>query len=73
MHTILEYGPYGLEYIVTAQRVRLFLGFLVFSMSFTPFAVFLEFYFARDELAILARPIIRTVALRTRESEKLIL
>ena len=42
-------------------------------MGLAPFTVFLELDFARDELAIFARPIIDTAALAAREFEKLIL
>jgi hypothetical protein len=42
-------------------------------MSLAPFAVLLEVDFARDELAVFARPIIDTAALGAREFEKLIL
>ena len=42
-------------------------------MFLTPFAVLLEFDLARDELLILARPIVGAVALGAGEFEKLIL
>ena len=51
----------------------LLLGFFVLRVRLTPFAVLLELNFARDKLTVLARPVISAVALRTRESEKLIL
>ncbi len=75
----LNYGPIlrrqsrRLEYILPHGSVRLFLGFLVLRVSFAPFAVLFELNFARDKLTVLARPVVDAVALRTRESEKLIL
>jgi len=42
-------------------------------MNLAPAAILLEFYFARDKLAVLARPIIGATALTAREFEKLIL
>ena len=42
-------------------------------MRLAPFAEFLELYFARDELAVFAGPIIDAAALRARKSKKLIL
>lgn len=42
-------------------------------MGLAPTAVFLELYFARDELAVLARPIIGASAFAAGEFEKLIL
>jgi len=56
-----------------AGSKSLFLCFFVLGVSLAPFAVFLEIDLTRDELAILARPIIDTAALRARELEKLIL
>ena len=38
-----------------------------------PFAILLEFNFARDQLTVLARPVVDAVAFRAREFEKLIL
>jgi len=38
-----------------------------------PFAELFELYFARDKLAVLARPIIGASALAAGESEKLVL
>ena len=38
-----------------------------------PLAILLELDFARDKLPVLAGPVVGAVALRTRESEKLIL
>ena len=55
------------------RKKTLLFGFFVFSMSFTPLAVFLQFYFARNKLPVLARPVVDAVTLRTREFEKLIL
>ena len=51
----------------------LFLGFLMFSMCFTPFAVFLEFDLALYELPILARPIVGAGTLLTSDFYELIL
>ena len=51
----------------------LLLGFFVLRVRLTPFAVLLELDFARDKLPVLARPVVGAVALRTCESEKLIL
>jgi hypothetical protein len=42
-------------------------------MHSAPFAEFLEFNFARDKFAILARPIVNAATLRTGELEELIL
>ena len=42
-------------------------------VGLAPFAVLFELYFARDELPILARPIVDPTALGAREFEKLIL
>lgn len=42
-------------------------------MSLAPAAVFLEFYFALNELSVLSRPIINTAAFRTRDFYELIL
>ncbi len=41
----------------------LFFGFFVFGMHSAPFAEFLQLDFARDKLAVLARPVINSVAL----------
>ena len=51
----------------------LFLGFLMFSMCFTPFAVLFELYLALYELSILARPIIGATALLACDFYELIL
>ena len=51
----------------------LLLSLFVYGMDLAPFAVLPEFYFARDELAVLARPIVGATALAAREFEKLIL
>ncbi len=58
-----------------AQRSSglLFLCLFVLGMKLAPLAVFLDLDLARDELAILARPIINAAALGAREFEKLIL
>jgi hypothetical protein len=45
----------------------------VLGVCFAPFAVFLEFDLTRDELSILARPIIGAVALAASQPEQLIL
>ena len=45
----------------------LLLCLFMLRMGFTPSAILLELYFARDELAVLARPIIDAAALRARE------
>lgn len=50
-----------------------FLRLLVLNMSATPFAVFLELNFARDKLAVLARPVVNPVTFRTRYSDELLL
>ena len=55
------------------NAVFLFLRLLVLGMRLAPFAVLLEFDFARDELPVLAGPVVGAIALRTREPEKLIL
>ncbi len=52
---------------------RLFLRLFVLGVCLAPFAIFLEFYLARDEFAVLARPIVDAVAFRAGEFEKLIL
>ena len=43
------------------------------SMRATPFAILLELYFARDEFAVFARPVVNSVALGTRYSYELVL
>ena len=45
----------------------------MFRVRLAPFAVFLELDFARDELPVLAGPVVGAVALAAREPEKLIL
>ncbi len=55
------------------RKKTLLFGFFMLGVCFTPFAVLLELNFARDKLPVLARPVIDAVALRARESEKLIL
>jgi hypothetical protein len=42
-------------------------------MSSAPFAVFLQFYLALHELAVLARPVIHPVTLGAGQFEKLVL
>lgn len=42
-------------------------------MSATPFAVLLQFNFARNELAVLTRPIVNAVALGARQFDELVL
>ena len=56
--TALRAGKSGAYYLL----LRLF----VLRMSPAPFAVLLKLNFARDKLAVLARPIIDATALRTR-------
>ena len=56
------------------QTLRLLLlCFLMLCVRLAPFAVLRKVHLAGDELPVLARPIIRAAALRTREFEKLIL
>ena len=45
----------------------------MFGLRAAPLAVFLEFYFAGNQLAVLARPIINTAALRACEFDELVL
>ena len=42
-------------------------------MRAAPFAVLLQFNFARDKLAVFARPVINPITLRTRYSNELVL
>lgn len=55
------------------EKQPLFLRLLVLGVRLAPLAVLLELDFARDKLPVFAGPVVGAVALRTRESEKLIL
>ena len=52
---------------------NLLLRFFMLRVRLAPFAVLLEFDFARDKLTVLAGPVVGPVALAAREPEKLIL
>ena len=58
--------------IVTGNS-NLLLRLFVLGVRLAPFAVLLEFDFARDKLTVLAGPVVGPVALAAREPEKLIL
>jgi len=58
---------------LVAGSSKLFLRFLVLCVRLAPFAILLEFDFARNKLTVLARPVVSPVALAAREPEKLIL
>lgn len=54
-------------------RSSLLFCFLMNRRLFTPLAILLELDLAGDELAVLARPIVRALAHRTGEFEELVL